>query len=306
MLSFKAGNNGRPIAIIKGGKYKNKIIYVHDNEDNDDMEDMPYDYSELIQHPLFKKLPKRRRVREHARIGRMLKKNTKPRKKDILYNEVMKLKKRLFKKEIKLNGGRIKPFCNPYAPQHLYTAGPTGCGKSTSISEWAESYNKLNPKNNIYLFCRYDDDDDPAFKNLDLIKIMNDDSLILDPPNSSEFENSMVIFDDCSTIRDKEIREIIDELRQDLLETGRKKNIYVCVSNHLLADHTKTKENINECQVLIFFKASGLGAVEYALKKYYGFNTDTIKKINKLNSRWFLVCKLHPQYVLYDKGAFLI
>ena len=307
MLSFKTGVNARPIAVITGGRHNKKIIYVHDVRRDDDTDpDEPFDYASLLQEDIFTSMPKRKRYKEHTRICRLLRKGNEPVRKDELFERVKKFKKNKLLQEIKIRGGEITPFCNPYRPQHMYTAGPTDCGKSTSIAKWAKTYHKFFPKNKIYLFSRYDQDNDPAFKGIKIIKIMNDDDLVDFPPLSNDYKNSMVIFDDCSTIRDKEVFNVINEFRQDLLETGRKKHIYVCVSNHLLADHQKTKENINECQVLICYRASGIGAIEYALKKYYGMDTDTVRKIKKLGSRWLLVSKSHPQYCIYDRGVFLI
>ena len=47
---------------------------------------------------------------------------------------------------------------------------------------------------------------------------------------------------------------------------------------------------------------------EKYLKNYAGFNDDGIQKILHLPSRWVAIYRtLHPsQYVLYEKGAYLI
>jgi hypothetical protein len=44
----------------------------------------------------------------------------------------------------------------------------------------------------------------------------------------------------------------------------------------------------------------------YALKNYCGFDNKTIDKILNLPSRWVLIGKQYPLYILHEKGVELI
>ena len=56
---------------------------------------------------------------------------------------------------------------------------------------------------------------------------------------------------------------------------------------------------------MIFPKSGNRKGMVYALSNYCGFDKKTIEKILTLPSRWVLIGKEYPMYVLYEKGCFL-
>lgn len=302
---------GKPAGIVKGGKMNNKIIYinppVHDNEDSSDSdEEMPYDYPSLLNHKAFKGMNKRTKMREFDRIYRLMKKRKKPLKKDPLYDEIRRTKKKTSNKEINIyDRGVIYPMPDTTKlANNLYTAGPNGSGKSTAIAQWLKQYHKLYPKNDIYVFKR-DSEPDLAFKGIEFIDV-DLEEFADDPLELEDLRNSMLVFDDTARIRNEDINSAVKNLMLDALENGRKKHISVCVSNHLLADSTRTKTQLFESDIIVVFPGSSNAQINYVAKNYVGMSNSAIKKMLKLVSRWVLISKSYPQYVMYAKGAYFL
>lgn len=331
MLTFKDGKGYVPIAIIKGGKSNGKIIYLKDptdipedtpsdsdsdsdrdsdsgsDDDSDSEEDIPYDYPKLLNSDMFRKMGKRQRAREYDRIYRLMKRRKKPRKKDPVYENARTIKKQTTGKEFTLPVGRgqLLPIPNPNRMStNLFTAGPNGSGKSTIISLWMKQYRKLNPKNKIYVVKR-DSEDDPAFKGI-RFRDISPDELLEEPIELEEIRNSLVVFDDTARISDKKVNQAVKAFMLDVLENGRKKGISVAVSNHLLADSGNTKTQLFECDILVVFPGSSNAQIKYVARAHVGMDKDQINRMLRLNSRWVLISKSRPQYVLYNKGIFIV
>lgn len=238
MLSFKTGN--LPIAIIKGGKLRNELIFIN-NPNN---------------------------------------------KKDQI-------------KEIEIQDGKLIIFPDPTKTTRLYVGGPTGSGKSTIIGNWVRQYSKMNPDNRIYIFKR-DNEYDSAFHGLNI----EDD--ISPKTDLTKMKNSIIIFDDIAEIRNENKRIDTKFLLKDTLKNGRKKGISVICSNHLLYDRNKTKDILYQCDKIVVFPGSSNYMIENLCKKYVGMSKTAIDKLLRLPSRWALINKSYPQYVIYETGAYII
>lgn len=212
--------------------------------------------------------------------------------------------------EINLRKNTLSPLMNTDERQVSYIAGPSGSGKTTYAVELATSYKKIFPKRPIYVFSRADIKDDPAFKKLKVMQFTIDDSLAEDPIDITELEKgSLVIFDDCSTIGDKKIRDAVTHLIMDIMETGRKMGIWLILTNHLVNPNERRlgRTIFNEMQSFTFFGRSGSAyQIRYALKNYFGMDNKQIDKILKLKSRWVTVLKQYPTTVVYRHGAYIL
>ena len=196
-----------------------------------------------------------------------------------------------------------------------YICGASGSGKSTVAKGLMEKFHILFPESPIYIFSRLTED--PAFEKLEKKKIItripitND---IIEKPidiiNDIE-EYSMVLFDDIDTISDKKMMNALNNIKLQILEIGRHKNIYCIVTSHLIngTDRNSTRTMMNEMTNLIIFPKGGGSAYQqkYCLKNYLGLNNTEIDKIlNAENTRWVLISKTYPQYVLTQKICYLI
>jgi len=207
------------------------------------------------------------------------------------------------------DNSRLIPVINIDGREVNYIAGPSGSGKTTYAAQQIQVFKKLFPYNTVYVFSRLNED--KVLDKLRPIRVLLDNSLIEDPIDiHKEFkEGDMILFDDCDTIQDKTLKEAISKLKNDILETGRHLNLYIIITSHLINgnDRKDTRTILNEAHTLTIFPKSGSAyGIRYVLEKYVGLSKKSIDKILKLPSRWVTIGKNYPQYVLYDKGVYLI
>lgn len=257
MISLKSG---KPVAIVKDGKYKGELVRIETNE--------------------AKIIPD--------------------------------------KKSITIQDGTLSIVPDINTREILYIAGPSGSGKSTLASSYIENYRALYPENDVYIFSRVGSDscidklnkfgpDGKGGKEIKITRVPLDD-MIKDIDIATDLKNSLVLFDDCDTLQDKKIKDALSKIKNDILETGRHYNIYCVITSHLINSNEKkdTRVILNECHSLcIFPKCGSTYQIIYALKTYFGLNKKQIEKILNLPSRWVMLNKSYPQYVLYDKGCYI-
>ena len=270
MLSL---TKGQPIAIIKGGENHNDIIYIDTDTESQPTDNKKKSYYDNETHEI----------------------------------SIDKLKNNVMKEIYIYDDGKLEPLPDFNNTQRIYISGPTGSGKSYYIRKWLIQYQKVYPNRKIFLFSDMLQDkalDD--FKNLIRVKI-DDDLKNKKPIRPEKFKNSIIIFDDIDSIQDPKIYKAVLSLQNAILKTGRKLGITCIVTNHLMNNGNKTKEIYNECQIIAFpTRGSNFYALNYALKKYLGFDTKQTKHISKLPTRMCTVFKNFPQFVLYEKGIYLL
>lgn len=201
---------------------------------------------------------------------------------------------------------QVLPSCD--IVERIYVSGPSGSGKSYWISKWIQTNRKIfkhNNKKDIYIFSRIKFD-----KQLDKFKPERPDLQdILEYPDDfsgENLENSIVIFDDIDSIRDKHIKEAVYNLQSDLLVCGRHFNITVLCTSHQIMNQNESKRCINESNSVVLFPKSGATMqIKNFLKLYCGFDKHIITKIMKLKSRWVTIRKVYPMCIIHENGAFL-
>lgn len=204
--------------------------------------------------------------------------------------------------------GNIYQSINLKSRDVCYIAGPSGSGKTTYAKNLIESYKYYYPDNNIFVFSRLSDDS--SLQKL-LVKRITPEILGYDTFDIMEMfdENDLIMFDDVETIQDDKIKKNFSKIKNDILETGRHKNLYIIVTCHLINSNEKKDSRIilNEAKTITFFPKSGSTyQIQYLLKNYLGLSNNQIKEILNLPSRWVTIAKNYPQYILYDKGVLLI
>lgn len=269
MLSL---TKGTPIAIVKGGKDHNTIINIDMEPKHESNENDKTSYFDDVAD-------------------------------DVSIKSINKGTKELYI----YDDGVIEPLPNFNKQQFIYISGPNGSGKSYYIRKWLIQYQKVYPDRQIYLFSNaYKDEALDDFKNLLRIKI--DEKLLNKKPIRPEkFSNSIVIFDDVDSIQNPKLSKAIVALYNAILKDGRKLGITCIVTSHLMNNGARTKEIYNECSIIVFpTRGSNYYALTYALKRYIGLDQKQIKHISKLPTRMATIYKNYPQYVLYEKGIYLL
>ncbi len=213
--------------------------------------------------------------------------------------------------DFRLAEGTIVPILDTTGNRSVeYIAGPSGSGKSTIVADLVKRYLKLHPNANALLFSRSPQEDDPAFDDVDFEQIDIDDDLVgIRFDITALRPGSLLVFDDVATVSSKRQREAVELIMMDALEVGRKYNISVIITSHLIIPNDKkfARTIMNEIQYLTVFPQSGsTHQIKYVLKQYMGLDTNAINKVLSLRSRWVRVHGRFPRFVLYQQGGYLL
>lgn len=309
-LTFKNPDNSTPIFMVKGGKYNNKIVStIEKKPDEDTKEIMPFDLNRFIKDNVNKK--DRINTREIGELREYLINGKPPDDKRLnkIYFDLIDVFNDRINKDFDINFGDIVQIPRMDTRECLYICGPSGSGKSTYITQYAKQYKKLFKNNPIYIISKIENDksfDELGKKNIFKIPL-NNENFVDDPIKTTDLEDCLIIFDDTDTIIDKKILNGVNALKDDILETGRHQNIYICISSHLINDYKKTRTVLNECHHIVLFpRASSYHSIKYVLSHYLGLSSQEIERIKRLPTRWVTVSKHYPRKVLFQKGAYLL
>jgi hypothetical protein len=303
MLSF---DKGRPIAIIKNGKHHNKIIYI-DTETDTPINNNPLDMLEDIyknskKHKLSKK--------DMAQIKNALSTGNEDYAESLyeIITDAKSRSKELSKKEFKLfDDGVIQPLPRFNKTERCFIAGQTECGKTYYCKRYLQQLRKVHPDKKIFIISDVDSDPElDCIPNTKRLKL-DDELEEKKPPKPEIFKDSIVLFDDIDSIQNKKVYKIIQNLRDSLLRRGRHEDISTLITSHLLTNYADTRIILNECNAITIFCRSGSTyGIKYLLKKYIGLDKKQIQKLINLPSRWVTIYKNYPQYVLYEKGIYIL
>lgn len=277
MLNF---NKGRAVAKILGGKLRNEIIYI-----DEEVENCGGNCCDRCS-----KKCKRKPCCSECGVE------------DLRYS---------IGKSINLSDSKILPIPKINERSVDYIAGPSGSGKSTYAANLIKTFKKIFPEKDFYAFSRTDIQNDPAFEGTEPIQISIDESIVENPIDiTTEITGGCIIlFDDCNTVSDDKQKKAVDKLMADIMEVGRKLQIWIIITNHLVIPNEKkiARTIMNEMQSTTFFPKSGsTQQIRYCLKQYYGLNNKQIDEILSLNSRWITLLKNYPMCVLHERGVFIL
>ncbi len=208
-------------------------------------------------------------------------------------------------KELNIKDGKFFVYPDLTTQDAIYCAGPRGSGKSTFMGQYAKLFKTLFKKRDIILFSKVAED--KALDNLKPIRIPLDERFVEDPMNLEDLKDSLVIFDDVDTVKDKELRDILQHLQDEILELGRHQNIYCINSRHQLLNYKSTRCLLNESQKIVFFPKSGSAhVIKKMLTQYIGLDKQQIDRIFKLNSRWVALQKTYPMHIISEHSIYLL
>jgi DNA replication protein DnaC len=292
-LSF---TDGIPIA-----KYRDKIIYITEEKDTNFEHD---DILDLIEE--YDLLDMKMSARDIEEIRESLIDDKEPKNKKLrsLYEEIKEVIDDKKDREFNVYDSEITMIPTKRR-EVIYVCGKSGSGKSHITGQYIKSYNKYFPDREVLLFSTVHDD--PSLKGLKVLKVnllkMEEDGISVDEIKP----DSLVVFDDIDTITNKNILNNVQNLMNQILETGRHNNIYCIITSHLINDYKRTRTIMNELnRVVLFPCGSSKSNIEYFCKKYLGFSKDQINDIHKLKSRHVVISNTVPQYVLCSNKIYLI
>jgi hypothetical protein len=190
----------------------------------------------------------------------------------------------------------------------IMVGGKSGSGKSHTARNFAQRYHILWPKRIIYLisYLRHDDTLDALsfLKRLDPANDFKDG-----PPPLDMFTDTLTIFDDIEGFqRDApEIHDLLQQTIDMIATTGRHNQSSLLVASHLLTDYKRTRLFLGEAHKFVLFpNGCSMKQMTNLLGLYGGCDTDELRRIRKLPSRWVALCTTFPSLVLYESGCYLL
>jgi hypothetical protein len=305
MLSFTSGT---PIAAIHEGKYHGKILHIVEEKEEPSRSLEEEDIEELLEAEDFKPFSrgnKQLRPLDRQKLLKALRREQEPLDEALieLYRRGLQKVNHKLKKEISLDCGRMFILPAP-APERVFVAGKSGSGKSCIAALYMNEYRRMYPNNSIYLISRHDDEH--AYSTIEHTPISLESLEEGEVPELEDLSNSLVVFDDCDNLQNKELSATLRALGDNLISNGRKYGIYTMWLNHQLMDYSKTRNLLMEANKVVFFASGDNYHVSEYLRRYAQLSKANIKKILDLRSRWTMLSTTIPQYVVHEHGAFVL
>jgi len=224
-------------------------------------------------------------------------------------------------KTASLEDGNFIPIPNPKFDSNVYYLnGPRGSGKTYLSVSIAEMYNELHPDRNIYIFSQTATTDQNTklygrLKNLQVMVL--DDTLITNPLKLEELRDSLCIFDDYNTLGEVSIQEgkktktynlskAVQKIIDDVIQNGRHYNISSIICSHMMFAYAKSRQILEELNYLVFYRDTGSRHKRKYLQDFMGLEKQDVTNILARKSRWTLVSKMSPRFVLTEYEAMII
>ena len=187
-----------------------------------------------------------------------------------------------------------------------YICGGSGGGKSYFCKKYIEEYHRAYPSRPIYIISALTED--PTLDSLKCIqRIKLTPEFIEDDLTAKDFQDALLLLDDTDTISNKKMRNKVNQLRDDILSTGRHFNTSILVTTHTPANGFETKLILNEAHfVSICPSALGGRAKSYLLETYLGLDKKQIRKLKNIDSRVITFIKGHPMVVIGERIAYVL
>jgi hypothetical protein len=189
--------------------------------------------------------------------------------------------------------------------QILYIAGCSGSGKSYFTKLYLIEYLKYFPKNKIYMFSSIGED--PSLNGVKINYIKIEPELLEDGLTSQDFKDSMVIFDDCEAIENKQLRNECTRILNSILTTGRHSSVSCILTYHEITNGYSTKKILNEAHSITWFpKTLPPRSQKYLCESYLGMDKNDITKIKKLKTRSVTLVKGYPKILISQKQIYTL
>jgi len=301
-LSFDKEKGAKPIAFVKGGKFDEQVLYLHENDHKGGKR--PKTEIKAAKYATeLRELKPSERTKLLARLEEARDKELTP--EELvgesplgrgLYNRILIDDAR--STTIELPEGsefNVLPSPDPKKREVFYCAGASGSGKSYFAKGIIDYYHKFFPDRGCYLISKLGEDS--TLDELKFLKRINIQTLIDDYPDLDEFKDCIVCFDDydCFT---GDAEKIIHKLIDDLATMGRHTNTTMLCLSHYLTNYKKTRLLLNEAtHIVVYPMATSFHALSYLLKTHIGLTKEDCRDLKKMG-RWVCLYKNFPQWLI--------
>lgn len=301
MLSFKGGKS---IARIKDGKHSAILKFEEKKKKNNNLDLAKQDERLSFIERLAKDYSKEELIE-------LLSENDKLRQRihREINNDINIFTDYINEKDITVEDGLFQMIPDPKDFREVvYIYGASGSGKSSIARNYIKEYIREFPENTIYIISRKEKD--PAFDDLSeygkILRIpINED--ILSEIEMETLANSLVVFDDYDSNDRTPENKLLTKLRDDICELGRSFRIFCLITTHSACSGPKTKVVLSESNKIVVFPNYVTPLhMKYLMENYGGLDKNQLKDLKKYNSRWIVVSRVHPRYVMHENGLILL
>jgi energy-coupling factor transporter ATP-binding protein EcfA2 len=303
-LSFDGKKEDRALAIVKGGRLNNEILFLDENDEKSSSKKIKNDINPLNYIKEIKGLKPKEKILMMSKLQKAIDKDIK--EDDLLENDNIKSVYNRLKKDTESKSSITLPedstfnlivSSNPEKRDVYYITGMSGSGKSYMAKTLAESYKKMYPEREIYLISKLDDDDTLDGMKIGKPKRLSIDSIIEDYPSIDEFKDCFVIFDDFESLELPKLK-VIWNLINDIASQGRHTRTTLAVLLHKPTDYKNTRLLLTEATHFVIYPLStSAHALRHLLGNHLGLEKSEITSIKKLG-RWVCISKNYPQYLI--------
>lgn len=201
----------------------------------------------------------------------------------------------------------IEPNNDPTARDLLWVYGASGSGKSHILKGFALRYRALYPRRPIVLVSQLKADTtlDAIAQRIGLRRI-NVETLVQRPLELDELHEALVLIDDVEGMA-KPAADAVLRTAELIASQGRHTHTSLLYSTHLASHGQRTRLLLSEMQSYVCFAhGCSYSGLKGLLERYGGLDKDTIKAARRLQSRWFMVSKRYPPFVVSDGSAYLL
>ncbi len=207
--------------------------------------------------------------------------------------------------------------------QVIYIAGSQDSGKTYRVMRYIYYWLKMFPTRKIIMISRLEKDETLSNSTTgdlekSIIRLKPNIKWIEEKFKLEDFQDCLVIFDDIvssnwsdaadprqSMKENKMIQDYIRELAIDMCQNGRHQNIHLIITSHDLYDKEKTSKVLKDATHMIIFPGTtGIHHLQYFLKEYCGLIRNQLNQVLSLKSRWIMISKNDPKYIMYSHGVF--
>ena len=197
------------------------------------------------------------------------------------------------------------PPNKPDAREVIVICAASGGGKSWLARTYADEYMRLWPGRKVYVISALTKD--KTLDSLPGLKRVNVESLVEEPFERGEdlraFRKCLVLFDDCEALQGP-VKRAVQELQDSLLTLGRHSATSVIICNHLPARGKETRLMLSEAtRYCVFPAAMGYHTLHYLLTTHVGLSPKEVQELRSIRSRWVVLSKSFPRYLLASNEA---
>jgi len=309
----------RPVAAMFGDQIDNQRIYLDREEEIDEDEIDVESKWDIIRNAIkYVKKYKTMQKKDEDEIARCIfeKEYPKPSLQNV-YQECLKYVKRQQGKDLYGASSKFVPLILPEKNEtqmNVYNvSGNSGSGKSTFANMCLREVIKYFPNCKIYVFSRKNEDkslDDGLEDNI--VRIPCDDSFLEQELTPEDLKGSKtcpayIVMDDYERIANPDVKNAVEKFLFTGIEIARQFNQHYIIIRHEIKNGRKSRiVNSETTHMVVFPGATPRQQLTDFLKSGLGLSPSQINNILKLPSRWVVVSKRIPQYVIYERGAYIL